>query len=79
MASKDIFKGGKPPFLFRAASKDSDVRASRGLNTADEVDPLFYTESKYHTDLTSIEIPKARMMIHDHINYNYDTPSEFSS
>ena len=63
-----------PPFLFRAASHES-----RGLNTAEKIDPLDGYESKYHKDLASISLPDVRMMIYSHINWSYEAPSESSS
>lgn len=64
----------KPPFLFRAASKQS-----RGINTTTEIDPLAGYEWKYHADMASINYPDLRQMVHDHIKFIYKSPSEFSS
>ena len=58
----------KPPIPFRAAASDG----SRGLNTADEIDPLFGRGSQYHEDLATMPHFDARMMIRDHVNYNYN-------
>jgi hypothetical protein len=64
---------GLPPFLFRAASSNG----SRGINTAEEIDPLAGTGGEYHSNIESItELPR---LLYDHINYEYRTPSEFSS
>lgn len=68
-SGKDIL----PPFLFRAASSSY----SRGINTADLIDPLAGTGSTYHSDIDSI--PELHWKLYDHINYEYKTPSEFSS
>lgn len=62
-----------PPFLFRAASSSY----SRGINTADLIDPLAGTDSTYH--LTIDSIPELHWKLYDHINCEYNTTSEFSS
>ena len=61
-------------FLFRAVS-----HASRGRNTSMVIDPLHGYSPEYHASLSSIPYNEARMMIRDHLNYEYRSPSEFSS
>lgn len=69
----------KPPFLFRAASDDTESNGCRGLNTVLEIDPLYNTESSYHHGIADIEYLQVRMMIYDHLKYYYRSPSEFCS
>lgn len=63
-----------PPYLFRTASDES-----RGLNTANEIDPLHGYDSQYHSDIASIGLPDIRFMIKDHLDWKYHLLSEFSS
>lgn len=64
-----------PPYLFRAASDQS-----RGINTLDEIDPLDGYDSEYHAELAELEASNLhRTMIYDHIHFQDQSPSEFSS
>lgn len=67
----------KPPFLFRAAS--TVWRSSRGLNTADKIDPLHGSNARYHSKFAAIPYERAKEMVKDHISFYYDKPSELSS
>ncbi|KAI5366605.1 hypothetical protein Slin15195_G081240 [Septoria linicola] len=72
---KTIDKLAVSPFLFRVAS----ANGSRGLNTKEEIDPLFGYDAEYHASLDELSNDKRGIMIHHHVAYDYYSPSEFSS
>lgn len=77
---KSIPKGAIPPFLFRASCNDHDNEsASRGFNSAVDIDPLLGTGRTYHENLAAIGPSEIPTMIYDHIKCQYLSPSEFSS
>lgn len=84
-----------PPFLFRVASHlsrgvDRSVKTpeparflkptvSRGINTAEVIDPLDGYGTEYHSSLAEIELRDLRHMLKNHVNYENKVASEFSS